>query len=66
MALESWHLLALFLLAVSALAIADHLVSQAHQRRIRRKRLEARIDEIKRAARQQRERQTLNTRGRAP
>jgi len=63
---ESWHLLALFLLAVSALLIADYLAHQAHLRRVRRKRLEARIDEIKRADLQRRERQTLNTRGRAP
>jgi hypothetical protein len=67
MAIESWHLLAFFLIAVSVLLIADHLASQAHQRRIYRKRLDERINQLKRDARRRMaERPTMNTRGRAP
>ena len=67
MALPTWHLLALFVLSVTALLIADHLASLAIARRARRRRLEARIDELKRDARRRMaERPTMNTRGRAP
>jgi hypothetical protein len=50
----NWQLALLFLLAVSGLLIADYLAHESHLRRVRRKRLEARIEEL----------QTLNTRGR--
>jgi hypothetical protein len=63
---STWDLLSLFLLAVSALLIADYLARQARIRRVRRRRLELRINEVKRDAHRLRERPTLNTRGRAP
>jgi hypothetical protein len=63
----TWHLLAFVGLSVSALLLVDHLWSRYVERRARRRRLEARIDELKREARRrQAERPTLNTRGRAP
>lgn len=63
----TWHLFAFVGLSVSALLLADHLWSRHVERRARRRRLEARIDELKRdARRRQAERPTLNTRGRAP
>lgn len=46
--MATWHLLALFVLAVGVLLIADYLASQAHVRRARRRRLEQRITELKR------------------
>jgi hypothetical protein len=65
----NWQLALLFLLAVSGLLIADYLAHESHVRRVRRKRLEARIEELRREDLHRRDRlaelQTLNTRGRA-
>ena len=70
-----WHLLGTFVLTIAALLIADYLTQQWMIRQQRRKRLEARLDEIKRAAwqesrlrelRRDNRRPTLNTRGKAP
>lgn len=60
MAIPVPHLLLLVLLAVSALLIADWLLSQRRVRVARRRRLERRIAELGR------ERQTLHTRSDAP
>ena len=62
MALPVPVLIVVALLLTSATLIVDYLVHQWLARRARRRRLEARIVELKRLA----ERPTLNTRGRAP
>jgi hypothetical protein len=60
------HLIFLVLLLVLALVVADYLWRASVARRARRRRLEARIDELKRGVRQRRERQTMNTRSDLP
>jgi hypothetical protein len=64
--MADWHLFAAFLLTIAVLLIADYLAQRWLARRARRRRLEARIAELGRDARQRQERPTLNTRSKAP